>query len=150
MPSKEANAAVRRGWRQLGFFYDRDDETKRWRILGSLSGVKKFCDLLRRYAADTRNIGVSEHEHYGPYSYLEVMTWTEPQLDEHALAGRIEDLRRLADLVEAKVAAMPTGGRFAIGAEYAPKSQYVLEISLMGDGFDPASVDPHCQEASNP
>ncbi len=39
VPSKEANAVTKREWRELGFFYDRDERAKRWRIVGSASGV---------------------------------------------------------------------------------------------------------------
>jgi hypothetical protein len=68
---------TRREWRELGFFYDRDDVSKEWRLVGSREGLRHFAGLLRAYVADPRNEMKSEHEHYGPYMYLEVMTWPE-------------------------------------------------------------------------
>jgi hypothetical protein len=32
-------------WRELGFFYDLDEESKRWNIIGSATGLKNFCTL---------------------------------------------------------------------------------------------------------
>jgi hypothetical protein len=144
--SKETNAVTKREWRELGFFYERDDQAKRWRIVGSASGVTKFCRLLRQYVADPRNAKLSEHRHYGPYMYLKVMTWTAPQLDNHVIAGRLEDLARMADLVESKIASTPVGAVFTIGREYAPTSVYYLEVQLMESGFDPSAADPNCQD----
>jgi hypothetical protein len=35
MPSEATNRATRREWRELGFFYLRDDRTKVWTLAGS-------------------------------------------------------------------------------------------------------------------
>ena len=64
------NKATRREWRALGFFYDRDDVGRKWRLIGSRAGLLRFKEALLRYAADPRNAGISEHEHFGPYSTL--------------------------------------------------------------------------------
>jgi hypothetical protein len=74
------------------------------------------------------------------------MTWTEPQLDKHAIAGRLQDLARLADLVEMKLASAPLPAAFAIGPECAPTSQYALEVEVMEEGFDPSAADPNCRD----
>ncbi len=57
-----------------------------------------FQDALRSYIAEPRNTMESEGEHYGPYMYLEVMTWPEAGFDDHASRGSLEDLARLARL----------------------------------------------------
>ena len=77
MPSDATNQSTRREWRELGFFYDRDDQAKVWQLTGSRAGLLRFRDVLRSYAADPGNDLKSEHQHYGPYGYLEVMTWPE-------------------------------------------------------------------------
>jgi len=43
MPSEATNNATRREWRELGFFYDRDDENKVWRLTGSRAGLLRFA-----------------------------------------------------------------------------------------------------------
>jgi hypothetical protein len=146
VPSRETNAATRREWRELGFFYDRDDQAKKWRIVGSASGVKKFSGLLRRYVAEPRHAQVSEHDHFGPYMYLKIRTGTEPQLDSNAISGRIQDLAKLADLVDARVAASRQGERLVVGPEYAATSEYILEIEIREEGFDPSAADLECQD----
>ena len=103
MPSEAVNEATRREWLDLGFFYELDKERKEWRLVGSRSGLLKFRDLLMRYVANPQNEAKSEHDHYGPYMYLKVMTWTEPGMDGNAIHGTLQDLRRLADIIEAKL-----------------------------------------------
>src|SRR5580704_6177371 len=78
MPSDATNSATKLDWRELGFFYDRDDQARNWRLTGSRAGLLRFRDALLSYVADPRNALDSEREHYGPYSYLEVMTSPNP------------------------------------------------------------------------
>src|SRR5437773_4027209 len=89
MPSDAANKATRREWRELGFFYDRDDQTRVWKLTSSRAGLLGFRDALLSYVADPRNALKSEHEHYGPYSYLEVMTWPEAGFDADRKSTRL-------------------------------------------------------------
>ena len=142
MPSEATNRATRREWRELGFFYDRDDHTKVWKLTGSREGLLRFRDALLSYVANPRNAINSEHEHYGPYSYLEVMTWPEAEFDAHAIRGPVADLTRLAALIEAKLATARPGSTVRIQEEFAPESSYALVLDLREDGFDPAAADP--------
>lgn len=148
MGTPELNAQTRREWRDLGFFYEVDHANRCWTLVGSRAGLAQFADLLRRYVADPRRARISEHEHYGPYMYLKVMTWTEPKLDDHAISGRPDDLARLASMVSAGLVTAGIGGSFTVGSEYAPLSDYELELRIEPDGFDPASADRSC--ADNP
>ena len=145
MMSVPMRAATRKDWRTLGFYYDRDDSSKTWTIVGSHSAIYRFCELLRRYAMDPRHHGLSEHEHYGPYKYLEIMTWSEPRLDRHAIAGTLEDLRRLANLIQSKAGCVSDKERIRIEDEYAVSGDYALEIQLRPEPFDPALEDPECR-----
>ena len=81
---------------------------------------------------DPRNGTKSEHQHYGPYMYLEVMTWPEAGFDAHAIRGPLADLTRLAKLIEAKLATAHPGHD-----EFAIDSPYALILDLREDGFDP-------------
>lgn len=141
MPSEATNRATRREWRELGFFYDRDDENKVWTLTGSRAGLLPFRDVLLSYVADPRNALESEHEHYGPYSYLTVMTWPESGFDDYAIRGPVADLARLSALIEAKLATARPGSTIRIREEFAPDSPYALVLDLREDGFDPAAPD---------
>ena len=48
-------------WRELGFHYDRDDETRVWRLTGSRAGLLAFRDVLLSYVADPGKAANSEH-----------------------------------------------------------------------------------------
>jgi hypothetical protein len=63
-------------WRQLGFYYDRDDRlyVNQWRFFGSKKGLQNFVSMLDKYTNNPANDILSEHDHYGPYSYLKIMT----------------------------------------------------------------------------
>jgi hypothetical protein len=141
MPSEATNRATRREWRELGFFYDRDDENKVWKLTGSRAGLLRFRNALLSYVADPRNALDSEHEHYGPYSYLEVMTSPNPGFDRHAIHGRVADLARLSALIDAKLATARPDSTVRIREEFAPDSPYALVLDLRDDGFDPAAAD---------
>jgi hypothetical protein len=141
MPSEEVNRITRKEWRELGFFYDFDEKRSRWVLVGSRSGLLKFRDLLIDYANNPGNEGLSEHEHYGPYMYLELMTWNEADITEHAICGTLSDFKRLAEVVEKKLSSCIAGDKFIIGSEYADGGEAVIEFDVKDDGFDPASAD---------
>ena len=103
VPSAKINEATLREWRELGFFYDRDDSAKEWRITGSKGNLNRFVKILRDYASDARNHVISEHEHYGPYMYLEIGTWATPEITDHWIAGPWNNLLELAAVVEARI-----------------------------------------------
>jgi hypothetical protein len=87
-------AATHAEWRELGFYYLLDEEAKVWCLVGSQAGLLRFSQLLRNHVADPRNEKKSEHEHYGPYCYLEVMTWPTPGMDPHASTAHRPTLTR--------------------------------------------------------
>jgi hypothetical protein len=142
MPSEKTNDATRREWRELGFFYDRDDTRRRWLLASDRVGLQRFSALLRAYTADPANDRPSEHCHYGPYMYLEVMTWPEPGIDDHSIHGTIGDLMRLADIVDATIAGLAPSDEARIDQQYSSACTHSLVLRLEPDGFDPAAADP--------
>jgi hypothetical protein len=110
-------------WRKLGFYYDIDESSKEWLLIGSRFGLRRFSGLLREYSADSRNAKMSEHEHIGPYMDIEVMTWTEAGMDGHAIFGTLKDLRHLAALVDRKIATLEPGQKARIREEFAASAE---------------------------
>ncbi len=144
MPSEEVNALTRAEWRELGFFYDLDSAAKVWWIVGTRTGLLRFVHLLREYVANPARHALSEHDHYGPYMYLEIGTWTRPEINDHWIAGTVTDLARLADLAEQAVSGLSPGGTAEIGNSFAPDSGWRLELICRDEGFDPAAADTAC------
>jgi hypothetical protein len=143
MPSDDLNEETRLEWRELGFFCDCDKQTKCWKLTGSRAGLFRFRDALLSYVADPRNTLKSEHEHYGPYMSLKVMTWPEAGFDDDSIRGPLADLERLAKLIEAKLAPAHPGSSVLIQEEFAVDSPYALVLDVREDGFDPARADPY-------
>jgi hypothetical protein len=139
-PSEKVNDTTIREWRELGFFYDRDDVCHEWKFIGSREGLLQFVNLLQKYAANPRNDKISEHDHYGPYLYLKIVTWTEPLIGED-IRGTLSDFKKLAKLVSSKIEASKTGEVFTIGKEYFAKNEFVLKFFVKESGFDPAQAD---------
>jgi hypothetical protein len=144
MPVPESLKEVtRQEWRDLGFYYAQDDAPQgAWRIVGSTVGLAAFLAKLVEYAARPSNAGLGEHEHYGPYFYLKVMTSSDAGIDAHSIRGSLADLRRLADLVSKALAHAKPGDLVALGGDYVERPSYELLLDVREDNFDPASADP--------
>jgi hypothetical protein len=141
VPSEDINAATRSEWRSLGFFYDRDDELKKWRILGTNGGLREFARQIRLYASNPKNRGISEHEHFGPYQYLKIGTWPSAQITQDWIAGPLESLERLASEIDLCVMRSSTDNSFKLRHIFSPDSPYELLLELQPEGFDPALAD---------
>jgi hypothetical protein len=132
---------IRQKWRELGFFCEIDEQKRVWTLTGSRAGLLYFPDLLLGYVNDPQNATDNAHKHYGPYGSLEVVTWHEAGFDSHAIRGSLDDLTRLAELVEAKLASVQPGETIRIRDEFAANSAYALVLDVRPDGFDPAAAD---------
>jgi hypothetical protein len=148
MPSPATNAATTREWRELGFFYDTNISDRAWNLVGSRAGLLKFAHLLRDYAANPRLAPISEHEHYGPYFYLKVVTWHKPLITQEDIRGTQSDIRRLADLLQRGLANADVGQSFDIDADFSPQNEFRLRLHVREDEFDPASADPMLPQSS--
>ena len=148
MPTERTNETTQLEWRELGFFYDQDETKKVWRLVGSKSGLGQFARLLREYAANPARASVPQHDHYGPYMYLKVVTRHSAGIDENNIHGTIADLKRLALLIDNQLASANEGDVFLIRGEYSPESMWTLRFEVQGDRFDPASEDPELNRAT--
>jgi hypothetical protein len=140
-PTAMTDERIRQEWRKLGFYCEMDSEKKLWTLTGSRAGLLYFPDLLLGYVADPKNATDTEHEHYGPYGTLEVMTYPDAGFDGHAIRGSLVALTHLAELVEVKLASAEPGSPILIREEYAADSPYSLMLDVRADGFDPSSAD---------
>ena len=140
-PVAMTDDSIRQEWRKLGFYCEMDREKRLWTLTGSRAGLLYFPDLLLGYVNDPKNAADSEHEHYGPYGTLEIMTWPDAGFDSHAIRGSLVALAHLAELVEVKLASAEPGLPILIREEYSPDSPYSLVLDVRADGFDPSSAD---------
>ena len=141
-PSDSTKQATRREWQELGFFYDTDADARRWHLLGSPSGLRRFSQLLHEFCADPRNATLGEHEHYGPYMYLKVTTSPDCKIDRDGIHGSVAELTRFADLVAECLSDAEPSEILHVGREFAPHAEYDLVLEVKNEGFDPAEADP--------
>lgn len=128
-------------WRNLGFYYDLDDRpsVNQWRFYGSKKGLSQWSSILEEFINDPSLNSISAERHYGPYSYLEVMSWDRPQITSHC-AGTMEDLKKLKTLIQKNLKKKKTGEVFSID-EYGENNEVSTKFFIMSDDFDPASMD---------
>jgi hypothetical protein len=70
------------------------------------------------------------------------MMCPEPGFDDHAIHGSLADLKRLAAIVENRLAVVHAGDSICIQDEFAANNPYALILEVREDGFDPAQADP--------
>ncbi|MDT0556208.1 hypothetical protein [Patiriisocius hiemis] len=130
-------------WRNLGFYYDRDDriDVNQWRFYGSKKGFQNFVSLLEKYTNNPQNEIISEHGHFGPYSYLKIMTWDKPVITEDYIAGTIQDLKNLQQIIADKLSTSRPGQTFNIDKDYGQDNTITAKFFVMSDDFDPYTMD---------
>ena len=124
--------------------HDRDDEQRAWRIVGSKLGLEKFAAAISKFASNPRNDARAEHDHLGPYMYLEIGSWPNPEITDHWIAGPQPALEQLAFQIRAKVERATENDVLSFRKLYAPASPYELLIEVRPETFDPAKEDPEC------
>jgi len=131
-------------WRELGFYYDLDKRlsVNQWRFYGSKKGLLNFVNLLDEYVRNPNNNQLFEHEHYGPYSYLKIITLEdECQINDNAIGGTFEDLKRLRNIIDNKLKKSQVGETFDIDKEFGEDNTASAKFFVMADNFDPVSMD---------
>ena len=131
-------------WRELGFFYDFDERlsVNQWRFYGNKQGLFNFVKLLDAYVINSNNDMSFEHDHYGPYMYLKIITLEdECVINENAIGGTITDLKKLRDLIADKIEKSLPGQTFTIDKEYGLHNSATTKFFVMADNFDPVSMD---------
>jgi hypothetical protein len=138
--SPELRAQTIAEWNDLGFWYDRTPESG-WVIRGARTGLEKFAALLEQYATASRNIKLSEHDHFGPYMYLKVVTWSSSEINQDGIYGTLQDLVRLANLVRERVGSCTPGDSFALAQAFSAASSTELTLVCESESFNPGAYD---------
>lgn len=131
-------------WRQLGFYYDLDERlsVNQWRFYGSKSGLQNFVKLLDDYTSRANNNKAFEHDHYGPYMYLKIITLDDQAIiNDNAIGGTIADLKKLRNIIADKLNATAPGQTFNIDKDYGKDNTVTAKFFVMADNFDPVSMD---------
>lgn len=139
--SNNENKTIREQWQELGFYYECRDQERLWYITGSMNGLLHFYTILLNYINKEQYNDISEHEHYGPYMDLEIMTWNKAGINSHSIHGTKNDLKKLADIFLSKLQSSSIGDQFTIKCEYAPDTEYSILVKVRGDNFDPFLLD---------
>ena len=138
--SPEIRAQTIAEWNDLGFWYD-VTPARGWIIRGSHAGLEKFAALLDRYAVEPRNTKLSEHDHWGPYMYLKVVTWSSSEINQDGIYGTLPDIVRLAVLVRERIASCSPGNSFALAQAFSAASSTELTLVCEPESFSPGAYD---------
>lgn len=146
MSKYKIDSMIANEWRELGFYYELDKHLRSWLIAGSTTGLLGFHALIQEYADNPKNNSTSEHEHFGPYSYLKIGTWPEAVITQDWIAGPLAKLMELSDIIAQRTLALDIGDKVSVGLEFSPSSEYDLVLILKPDDFDPARSDTDLTE----
>ena len=130
-------------WQELGFYYDFDYRlgVNQWRFYGSKKGFNNFVSLFDAYISNPNYADISEENDYGPYSGLKIMTWDKPIITADYIAGTLDDLRRLTQIISDKLDKIQIGETFTIDQDYGIGNTVTTKFFVMADNFDPVSMD---------
>ena len=131
-------------WRQLGFYYDFDERlsVNQWRFYGSKSGLQNFVKLLDDYTSRAKNDKGFEHDHYGPYMYLKIITLDDQAIiTDNAIGGTIANLKDLRNIIAENLSKVEPGQTFNIDKNYGEDNTVTAKFFVMADDFDPVSMD---------
>jgi hypothetical protein len=132
---------LRREWRELGVYYETDNNTREWKLYGDRKGIENFGTVISEYCDKRENFQISEHIHLGPYSYLKIMTWDRPIITTDFIAGTIDDLKKLSGLIKEKLRKTKIGDSFSIDKEFGDENKAKITITVMANNFDPVTLD---------
>jgi hypothetical protein len=134
---------IKAEWRALGFYYELVENKNRneWHFYGSRQGLQHFLELLDEYTNNPANDVDSEHQHYGPYNYLKIMTWHKPTITPNYIAGTITDLKTFRSILADKMDQTQSGQSFSIDEEYGADNTATLIFFVMEKDFDPVQLD---------
>ena len=69
------------------------------------------------------------------------MTWDKPTITADYIAGTIQDLKILKNLISDKLDKSEAGQTFNIDKEYGQDNTISAKFFVMADNFDPVSMD---------
>jgi len=134
-----ADEHIREEWRDLGFFCKYDSKLSHWVLTGSLRGLSRLPVHIREFCNDTSG---NDHRHYGPYMQFVLNKEGQATILDSGWFGNVDDLLRLADLIEKKINSAHPAQLFHISTEYCDEPKNSIILKVMEDDFDPASIDP--------
>lgn len=139
-PPRDITPLTGEEWRRLGFYHELDPDRRVWRLCGSRSGLLGFARLIVRHAESLTISPEARPLQLGPYGDLQVKFWERPGIDDESIHGRADDLRRLAELIESRLAEAWPGGEVVVGPEYVGDAECSLVFEVMDEDFDPATA----------
>jgi hypothetical protein len=139
--SNKLKEITKEEWRELGFYYEQDENERNWNLVGSRNGLLKLTEILDIYCSNPRKKQLSEHDHLGPYMYLKIVTMNECVIDENGIYGSIVDLERLSRIVREALNKAKPFDRIIIDRAYSEINKYKIVLEVREEGFDPASED---------
>jgi hypothetical protein len=139
--NKVAIEAVKDEWRKLGYYFELNKDEKKWVFISSKNGIEKFIDQIKDYIQNETNKDIGEHDHWGPYGDLKIMTTSVPQITNGFIGGNCTSFLELTELIEKNIKKITINESFFIQEEYVKDARTGIEFVIKDDDFDPASAD---------
>ncbi len=128
-------------WRELGFFYLRDDAGCVWRLRGGRGGLQRFGQLLSDHVDGPGGLAGREPQQLGPTLMLKIGAAASPVITAQGVWGPQSRLHQLGATVQAWVSGARPGEVMRLKASFAPDAAYELQLEMQDDAFDPALAE---------
>lgn len=131
----------REDWRELGFYYHRNNALQRWDIFANQQGFLRLAEELQEYAQSLGKI-MGEHDHIEPDWSLTLTTSAHYFINDRGIYGTAADFEALATHIVDTVSHLHAGQVHIINAPKVDVYSYALYLLLQDDDFDAASMMP--------
>lgn len=146
--TRETRPDTGEDWRALGFYHEPDFANREWLLEGSRSGLRTLTRMLQSQADKAGQDGEPAALAIGPYDDFHIRVWERPGIDDESIHGPAEALRRLRELIDARLATATPNDEFRIRDEFARNAEYGLRFVVRDEDFDPASAMPVVAESA--
>jgi hypothetical protein len=133
--------AIKEEWRNLGYYFEKNKSERKWVFTSSKNGIKKLINQIIDFTQKEGNIEIGEHDHWGPYGDLKIMTTRVPEITIEYIGGSFSSLRELAYQIKQRLEIVNHNESFCIQEENKNAMSAGLEFRIKDDDYDPASAD---------
>ncbi|MBH0014336.1 hypothetical protein I6F66_19895 [Pseudoalteromonas sp. NZS100_1] len=130
---------TREEWRELGFYYIIDDDSKAWNLYGSVDGLSNFITEILKFTA--RDEVKGEHEHLLPHWYLTLQYDDGFDICERGILASKIELLIFIDILKQLLLKAKVGEIIGLH-NHVKSASYRMYLHVKGADFDPSKLDP--------
>ena len=130
---------TREEWRELGFYYIIDNDSKAWNLYGSIDGLSNFITEILKFTERYEVKG--EHEHLLPHWYLTLQYDDGFDICRRGLLASKTEFLIFIDILRLRLEEAEVGEIIGLH-NHVKSTSYQMYLHIKGADFDPSILDP--------